>query len=328
MHAFLNQVAPVISKREYLADIGLACSSWSRIAAATPFGGWNHEVSKRHIAEFVGWSQYLASSRDFPQWDVLPLDHVMLDELTRFKLVILPSVLVITADQLGVLQQYLKRGGRLLITGESGTFGGPKMLLMPRAHNVLEGLARRFPGQVSMTTGKPGLEFHRTRSNAAELRQYLDKCSLSDRILNVAGAPDHIGVYLNRSLARDGEVSIDLVNYNYDLSLDRLAPVTASDFYVVFRTAHFASAKGVRGEAIRYDESAPNEVARSQLSADAVQHRQGYPDRSRATVHPLSNHPSFSEWCSVYKKELEKGERFGIGIYGIALMPRAGSQSP
>ena len=34
-----------------------------------------------------------------------------------------------------------------------------------------------------------------------------------------------------------------------------------------------------------------------------------------------------TEWCSVYQKKLEKSERFDIGIYGIALMPRAGSQS-
>ncbi|MBN2449768.1 MAG: hypothetical protein JXR77_05225, partial [Lentisphaeria bacterium] len=41
LHTFVNHIAPVVSRREYRADIGLACSSWSCIAAATPFGGWN-----------------------------------------------------------------------------------------------------------------------------------------------------------------------------------------------------------------------------------------------------------------------------------------------
>jgi hypothetical protein len=275
LHAFLNEVASVISRREYLADIGLACSSWSQIAAQPPFGGWNHEVSKRYFAEFLGWSQYLAASRDFPQWDVLPLDHVTLDELTRFKLVILPSVLVITADQLDVLQQYLQLGGRLLITGESGTFGGPQTLLVPRSHNVLEKLARRFPNQITMTTDKPGLKFHLTRSNAAELRKLLERHGPAERVLSVTGAPKHVGIYLNRSRERPSEITIDFVNYNYDLTADRLTPVTTPDFHVTLRATQFTSPADLRAEVIRYDEAAPNHVTRAPLASDAIQYEAG-----------------------------------------------------
>jgi hypothetical protein len=275
LHAFLNEVASVISRREYLADTGLACSSWSQIAAQPPFGGWNHEVSKRYFAEFLGWSQYLAASRDFPQWDVLPLDHVTLDELTRFKLVILPSVLVITADQLDVLQQYLQLGGRLLITGESGTFGGPQTLLVPRSHNVLEKLARRFPNQITMTTDKPGLKFHLTRSNAAELRKLLERHGPAERVLSVTGAPKHVGIYLNRSRERPSEITIDFVNYNYDLTADRLTPVTTPDFHVTLRATQFTSPADLRAEVIRYDEAAPNHVTRAPLASDAIQYEAG-----------------------------------------------------
>ena len=272
LHAFLNEVAPVVSRREYLADIGLACSSWSQIAAQPPFGGWNHEVSKRYFAEFLGWSQYLASSRDFSQWDVLPLDHVTLDELMRFKLLILPSVLVITADQLALLEQYLELGGKLLITGESGTFGGPKVLLMPRSHNLLEKLADRFPNQVTMTIDKPGLEFHLTRSNAGDLRQLLEKRGPAERVLTVTDAPDHIGIHLNSSRKRPGEITIDFVNYHYDLATDQLTPVTTPDFLVTLSAKQFPSTTELRAEAIRYDETAPNHVTQSQLATDAIQH--------------------------------------------------------
>ena len=34
-----------------------------------------------------------------------------------------------------------------------------------------------------------------------------------------------------------------------------------------------------------------------------------------------------TEWCSVYQKTLENGERFGIGIYGVAVIPNTGPQS-
>lgn len=45
LHTFINQIAPLISKREYLADIGLASSSWSQIAAQPPWA-WNQEVTR------------------------------------------------------------------------------------------------------------------------------------------------------------------------------------------------------------------------------------------------------------------------------------------
>jgi hypothetical protein len=34
-----------------------------------------------------------------------------------------------------------------------------------------------------------------------------------------------------------------------------------------------------------------------------------------------------TEWCSVYQKTLEDGEKFGIGIYGVAVIPKTGPQS-
>ena len=58
LHAFMNQIAPVISRREFLADIGLASSSWSQIAAQPPWA-WKNAVTKRHTSEFLGWAQYL-----------------------------------------------------------------------------------------------------------------------------------------------------------------------------------------------------------------------------------------------------------------------------
>jgi hypothetical protein len=266
LHAFMNEVAPVISKRDYLADIGLAASSWSQIAAQPLFGGWQDQVTKRYFSEFLGWSQYLASARDFPQWDVVPFDDVTLDDLARFKLIILPSILVVTADHFAVLEAYLNRGGKLLVTGETGTFAGPKMLLMPRPKSAIAGLAERFPDQVTVTKDKPGLTHHLQRANATAMRELLQTSGAFEPVLAATGAPDHIGIYLNASRTRPGEITLDLVNYQYDLGKDQITPVTAPEFRVELRLKQFAPAARLFVEAVRYDESAPNHVARQTLS--------------------------------------------------------------
>ena len=97
------------------------------------------------LPSFSARRNYLASARDFPQWDVVPFDDVTLKDLVRFKLVILPSVLVLTADHFAVLEDYLKQGGKLLITGETGTFNGPNTLLMPRTEDIITPLSQAFP---------------------------------------------------------------------------------------------------------------------------------------------------------------------------------------
>ncbi len=269
LHTFIQQIAPIISKREYLADIGLASSSWSQIAAQSPWA-WNQEVTKRHASEFLGWAQYLASARDFPQWDVVPFDDVTLKDIVRFKLVILPSVLVITADHLTVLEAYLKQGGKLLITGETGTFTGPKALLLPRTEDIITPLAKHFPGQINLIKTKPGLAYHEDAKNSAPLHEALARSSDHHPVLTANNAPEHIGIYANQSLTNPCEFTIDLVNYHHDLAADHLTPVTRTDFTVTLQVPKLKSTDKLTIESIRYDETAPNNTQRLALGADHI----------------------------------------------------------
>ena len=287
LHTFVNQVAPILSKRAYIADIGLASSSWSRVAAATPFAGWFHETSKRHFAEFVGWSQYLMAAQDFPQWDVLPFDDVTPEDLARFKLVILPSVLVIAADQFVALEAYLKQGGRLLITGETGTFTGPKMLLMPRARSLAAGLKRRYPGRVTITEAKPGVGYHLGPAKSAPIRDLLRQAGEHPPVLTVANAPEHVSVYLSESKAHPGELTVDLVNHAHDLASDRITPVTAADFTITLRLPTSFASGELSIESVRYDEAAPHNTRRQPLDANAV---------TRAVGHVTLRVPAFTHY--------------------------------
>ena len=274
LHAFMNQIAPVISRREFLADIGLASSSWSQIAAQPPWA-WKNAVTKRHMSEFLGWAQYLASARDFPQWDVVPFDDVTLEDLVRFKLVILPSVLVLSASHQAVLESYLQQGGKLLLTGETGAFNGPEKLLTPRTDDVVAPLVRRFPGQITIVQTKPGLAYHEDESKSASLREVLARSSDHRPVLTASHAPEHIGIYANRGKTNLGERTIDLVNYHHDLASDQLNPVNRADFTLTLQVPELKSTEQLTVESIRYDEAAPNNALKQRLDPDRVSFSQG-----------------------------------------------------
>ncbi len=269
LHAFINQAAPIISKREYLADIGLAGSSWSQIAAQPPWA-WNNEVTKRHASEFLGWAHYLSSSEDFPQWDVVPFDDCSLTDLERFKLVILPSVLVLTDDHRALLGTFLKQGGKLLVTGDTGTCDGPKALLMPRRDDPVASLAAQFPGQVTIVQTKPGLAYHENAGESAQLREVLARSSDYRPVLTATNAPEHLGIYASASRTTPGQLTIDFVNYHYDLSLDHLAPVQRTDFTVSLRVPELKLGDEATVEAIRYEEAAHNNMLRQPLDSDSI----------------------------------------------------------
>lgn len=269
IHTFIDQIAPVISKREYLADIGLASSSWSQIAAQPPWA-WNQEVTKRHASEFLGWAQYLASARDFPQWDIIPFDNVTLKDLVRFKLVILPSVLVITADDLATLEDYLKQGGKLIITGETGVFTGPKTLLLPRAEDIISPLAKRFSAQISLVKTKPGLAYHEAPAKSEPLREALARSRIERPVLTATNAPEHIGIYVNQSHTNPGERTIDLVNYHHDLATDHLTPATRTGFTLTLQVPGLKNTDSLTIESIRYDENAKNNTLRQLINTEQV----------------------------------------------------------
>jgi hypothetical protein len=194
-------------------------------------------------------------------------------DLSRFQLVILPSVLVITADELAALEAYLAQGGRLLITGETGTFTGPQMLLQPRPQSLAAALARKFPQQVVLTSEKPGLQEHLDPATSAAATAWRKKAFQGRPVLTVTHAPEHITVQLSECKRHPGEFTLDLVNHHHDLATDTLTPVAATDFEIHLHLPGMQTAPQV--ESIRYDESALSNTRREPLPADGVAWKDG-----------------------------------------------------
>jgi hypothetical protein len=259
-------VSPSVSKREYLAEVGLAGSGWSTVAAQTPFGGWNFENSRRYFMEFLGWAQFLIDPGDFWQWDVLTFDDVELDDLAKFRVVVLPSVLVITDEHVETLDRYLALGGRLIITGETGHYRGPGRFLMPRDGDCLRDLKAKYPDRIVSTANKPGIAYHETRQNGEAMSRMIRASGLSHPVLRVENAPERVGVYLNASVLSPNELTLDLVNYDYDLATDRIRPVASEDFTITMTVNHLTGASDVILEAVQFDEGETNNVSRRALT--------------------------------------------------------------
>ncbi|MEI6871966.1 MAG: hypothetical protein WCL08_06755, partial [Verrucomicrobiota bacterium] len=180
-----------------------------------------------------------------------------------------------TAEHLAVLEDYLKQGGRLLVTGDTGTFNGPHGLLLPRTEDLITPLTKRFPGQINVIKAKHGLDYHEDPSRSEQLREVLAQASHHQPALTAANAPDHIGIYANQGKTGLGEYTVDLVNYHHDLAADQLTTVSATDFTITLRMPELKSTDQLSVESIRYDESAPSNTLRQPLDIDSVSVNEG-----------------------------------------------------
>ncbi len=216
INTFIRAVAPELSGREYRADIGLVYCPWSNVASIDAMG----LRPAMFLNEYKGWCDYLGNTH--AQWDIILSQDMSLEALRRYKVVVLPSMLVLTDAQAAVLDQYLKAGGRVVATGETGTFFGPDGYLVHRPASLLDRFAGR-PGLLR-TTEKPGKAYFESGwKDAAGLRRLMEACGLTPSLST--NAPEEVGV--NASiLERDGAslLTIDLNNYAYDLATDAVTP--------------------------------------------------------------------------------------------------------
>ncbi len=80
---------------------------------------------------------------------------------------------------------------------------------------------------------------------------------------------------------------MDLVNVNYDLATDTLIPVSNASFEIQLNLQQFADGDLPQVEAVRYDETAPNNTVLEALGTGAVRRTNG---RLVITVPPFTHY--------------------------------------
>ncbi len=119
---FVERVAPIYGARVPIEDVGIYYSSSSILRQMTPHGYVDHD-SQPHQFGLWGWATALGELhyqyRAVPEWK---LTAEMLDSL---RVLVIPNADVFDpADVTGVLEPWVNRGGRLVITGDSGKYLG------------------------------------------------------------------------------------------------------------------------------------------------------------------------------------------------------------
>jgi len=226
INRFIRAVAPPISQRGYLADVGLVYCPWSGIASITVA----RFIPEMFFDEYAGWAKFLTKTHR--QWDVLLTTDISYEKLSRFRVVLLPSVMVLTEKQVRELKRYVQSGGFLIATGRTGTRFGRDGYLMPRQRNALQPLLGH--PRVRVTTDRPGCAYwqdEESQSAAKRMNDLIAFRGFNPRLRT--NLPESVGVNLN--IHRNGKgvlLTIDLNNYNLDVESDTITPAPAGQVII------------------------------------------------------------------------------------------------
>lgn len=215
VNRFITANAGRLSHRRYLADVAVVHSAWSEIASCSVF----NPVADQFVDEYCGWCQFLGDTHR--QWDVVLQRNLTAANLSRFPVVVLPSVLSLTDAEAGELSRYVAGGGRVIATGQTGTRFGPDRFLFPREKKVEIAGSR-------VVDDKPGVTYWRKDRDAEAAKRLADLLAFSGfRPRLTTDAPATVGVNLNIGQDASGELlTLDLNNYDITVETDtiRAAP--------------------------------------------------------------------------------------------------------
>ena len=206
---FLDEHREALSRRDFVADIGIVYDQWAEIASST---ATQLDVND-FFNEYAGWCDYMQDTHR--QWNVVLSCDLEFEKIKNLPMLILPSALSLTDANFQALEKYLKSGGRVLATGNTGLRFGPDGHLMKRPENPLKRLESYTSFQrVTAQSAAPYWLWKKNGEKLARLLTELDPVVETD-------AEIHVGVNLSRSLPGElKSLSLDLNNNNFDPETD------------------------------------------------------------------------------------------------------------
>lgn len=213
INGFIRSHAAPLSGRRFLPDVGVVHSAWSEIASHHLV----NPVMSLFVDEYSGWCQFLGDSHR--QWDVLLQQDLTARNLSRFPIIVLPSVLSLSDEQIDALRNYAAHGGRIVATGATGSRFGPEKFLKTRPAPLSIPGARIVPD-------KPGVDYWNNDASpkaTERMTELLAWPGISP--LLKTDAPATVGINLNEGADKSRPLLIlDLCNYDIDVDTDTLHP--------------------------------------------------------------------------------------------------------
>ena len=207
---FVERVAPVYGARVPIEDVGIYYSSSSILRQLTPRGFVNHDVQP-HQFGFWGWATALGELH--VQYRAIPEWKLTAETLATLRLLVIPDAEVFDPADVAVLTRWVKAGGRLIITGDSGKYLGESgnFDLNPEGSS-LGALANH--ADVVYLPDNLGMDYYLAYADRpAMLSQFSDV--LPDVRIDTT-ASDRTGITLYGDEAA-GKLFIDVNNFDIDL---------------------------------------------------------------------------------------------------------------
>ena len=236
---FVRSAAPTSGNRTRVAEVGLYYSSSSQLMQYTPGGVLNHN-NQPHMFAHWGWGTALSwlhhQYRAVPEW------KLSLETLKGLRLLVIPSAEVFPAEDLAVLENWVRSGGALVIAGdcgsrlgEAGNFGPCLTGSTLAALMVVEGGPRPLGrGKVLTLREDPGFSFYKATEERPALLAGLARtlarvCPPENASLRAAEVSWKVGLTLYQDRSR---LFIDVNNTDIDLGQDVIGPAPPITFTV------------------------------------------------------------------------------------------------
>ena len=214
---FIEKYRKELSRRDFVADIAVIYDQWADIASST---ACQLDV-KDFFNEYAGWCDYFADTHR--QWKVVLSGELDYEKIKDLPMIVLPSALSLTDANFQTLETYLKNGGRVLATGNTGLRFGPEGYLMKRLSNPLENF-KKYPG-FRWVMMQPAAQYwlSKNKDSARTINSLISWPDCKPAV--ETDAKIDVGVTLSRSLADEPlSLSLDLNNNNFNVKTDRFTP--------------------------------------------------------------------------------------------------------
>ena len=217
-----------ISSREYVTDIGVVYDPWAELASVTVSNCFVEPFTE----EFCGWCNYLEDHQ--LQWDVLFCkNNLQLSDLQKYKIIILPSYSTINANAAAAVETYVQNGGYVISTGITGSRYADSGYLMPRSVNIFNGFSDTNFHQTTNTPGLVYVENSKDSAADASMESLMSFTNFQSSLVSVSPAMN-AGINLNTyAINGDPRMTVDIVNWDYDLVTDTMTPTPQS--WVTFK---------------------------------------------------------------------------------------------
>ena len=223
---FVGAARATFGRRTGVEEIGLYYSSSSELVHLT-LDGWPGHTPPRHTQAFTEWGSLLA--RQHQQWRAVPEWKLTRETLAGLELLIIADAEVFDPADVPILQDWIAKGGRVIVSGVSGMRAGEKGNFERLATSSLEGVgdhidgpngfmyegvvhAPAVPETVGITLYRDGdrtfVDINNTETLPIPPLQFDVK--LDAHVLEQVLTPDGPGVVAHATPNRHGGVTVDI----------------------------------------------------------------------------------------------------------------------